>query len=114
MLRRVGFRTLLVGFVHRAAAVRHEVLTEHDQRAGRDRAGEGLGDGHLADVRVDRAIECQIFGERVHEHQRVVHVRADRRLLGAGLREPQPPLSGGSSFARMVSGNNRLKLLMSL
>ena len=53
--------------------------------AGRDGAGERLGDGHLADVGVDRAIEGHVFGQRVDEHQRVVDMGPDDGLLGAGL-----------------------------
>jgi hypothetical protein len=70
-------------------------LTEHDECSRRDSAGEGLGDRHLANVRLDGAIERQIFGERVDEHQRVVDVRPNDRFLGSRLGKPQPALGGG-------------------
>ena len=39
----------------------------------------------LADVRVDGPVEREVFREHVHEHERVVHVGADDRFLGASL-----------------------------
>jgi hypothetical protein len=55
---------------------------------------------HHADVGVDRAIEGQVLRQRVHEHQRVVDVRAHDRLLGARLREAQPALRRRRQLAR--------------
>ena len=60
----------------------------------------GSGNSHDANVGVDRAIEREIFGERVDEHQRVVHVRADDRLFRSRLREPNAALGGRVELAR--------------
>ena len=74
------------------APVGNEILTEHDECSRRNSAREGLGDRHLADIRLDRAIERQVFRECVDEHQCVVDVRANDRFLSSRLGKPQPPL----------------------
>ena len=88
-----------VGFL-RASAIGHEILTEDDKGPSGDGAREGLGDGHLADVGVDGAVEGEVFGEGIDEHQRVVDMGADDRLFGASLGEAQPSLRGGLELAR--------------
>jgi len=94
-LRALGLVRLLS-----ATAIRHQVLSQNDQRSRRHGAGERLRDRHLADVRIDRAIEGEILGERVDEHQGIVDMSANDRLFGPRLREAKPPFSGGLQLAR--------------
>src|SRR5690349_10770963 len=86
-------------FLHGAPAIRNQVLTEHDERARGDRARQRFGDRHLANVRVDRSVEREILGERIDEHQCVVDVRPNQRLLSARLCEPESPLRGWLELA---------------
>ena len=91
-------RTLLARLVRRlerAAPIGHEILAQHDERACRHGAGERLWNRHLADVAVDRPVEGHVLGQRVHEHQGVVDVRANDRLFGARLRQAETPFSRG-------------------
>ena len=83
-----------------APAVGDEILAEHDEGARRDDAGQRLRDAHRADVGVDGAIEREVLGQRVDEHQRIVDVRADHCLLGARLREPETTVGRGRQLAR--------------
>jgi uncharacterized membrane protein len=85
--------------VARPLPVRHQILPQHHQRARRHRARQRLRHRHLPDVRIDRPIEGQIFRQRVHEHQRVVHMRPDDRLLRPGLRQPHAAFGGGFELA---------------
>src|SRR5437868_7043749 len=89
----------LFGAIDRAAAIRHQVLAEHDERARGDNARERLWNRHFADVGVDGAIEAHVFGERVDEHQGVVDVRANDGFLGACSGEPESAFGRGLELA---------------
>ena len=71
-------------------AERHEIASKVDQRARCDGARERLRDPHHSNVGIDRAVEGQVLRQRVDEHEGVVDVAANDRLLGARLRQPQP------------------------
>jgi hypothetical protein len=67
---------------------RQQLTAEHDEHTGHHDRCQRFGHGHLADVRVDGAVEGQLLGQRVHERQRVLDMRAHQRLFGARLRQP--------------------------
>lgn len=83
---------VVLTFFARTAAERNEVAAKAYKRARRDGAREGFRNSHDSDVRIDRSVEGQIFSESVDEHQRIVDVRADDRLLRTRLREAQTSL----------------------
>ena len=75
-------------------------LAENHQRPRCHGARQWLRNAHDADVRVDGAIERQVFGERVDEHQRVVDVRTNDRFLGPRLREANAAFGGRVELPR--------------
>src|ERR1700704_6073805 len=71
-----------------APAEGHQIAPKVHECSSGYGTSQRLGNAPYPDVGVGRTVEGKVLRQRIDEHESVVHVTANDRLLGARLRQP--------------------------